>query len=54
MRKNMSFTAVKLNDMPVPFKYSKQLQIIFRLKNKQKMKSFEYTATPAGFVFRRF
>jgi aminopeptidase N len=34
----MSFTAVKLNDMPVPYlNTAKQLQIIFRLKGKNEI-----------------
>lgn len=44
---NMSFTAVKLNDMPVPFlNTAKQLQIIYSFKKGKNKISFEYTATP--------
>jgi hypothetical protein len=48
----MSFTAVKLNDMPVPYlNTAKQLQIIYSFKKGWKL--VLNTATP-GFVFRRF
>jgi aminopeptidase N len=41
----MSFTAVKLNDMPVPYlNTAKQLQIIYSFGENEI--SFEYTATP--------
>jgi aminopeptidase N len=44
---NMSFTAVKLNDMPVPYlNTAKQLQIIYSFKKGENEISFEYTATP--------
>jgi aminopeptidase N len=43
----MSFTAVKLNDMPVPYlNTAKQLQIIYSFKKGENEISFEYTATP--------
>ncbi|MFT4973095.1 MAG: aminopeptidase N [Saprospiraceae bacterium] len=44
---NMSFTAVKLNDMSVPYlNTAKQLQIIYSFKKGENEISFEYTATP--------
>jgi aminopeptidase N len=38
LMQNMSFTAVKLNDMPVPYlNTAKQLQIIYRLKGENEI-----------------
>jgi aminopeptidase N len=42
----MSFTAVKLNDMPVPYlNTAKQLQIIYSFKKGENEISFEYSNT---------